>query len=315
MKNTCNNTIKSKRYALLRAILLSAIILVVSVSNSRANVLFIHDYAINEFMIGTKKAELAILYTDDKKLIDKKTTYTGSFLKKWFGSNQTIRETTHILLNEDVIREIDYVKHNVLDFPLERITSPEWYDKYSKEDIPSITREMVDSKYQVLAPVFTIKTTPGNETINNYSCKHVTADVRLETIDKKKNAASITHIKLDLWLTNEIQGFSEYQSFNEKLGKRLGLDAVRLGPLANLLDNWQGSLEPIKHDLDDIQGYPVKSDLSVTAVYKTKTDTSSPEITKKEIKTVSDILQKVIPGQGDFKRFSIPADYKIVTIK
>ncbi len=283
--------------------------------DSYAQALFIHDYTINEFVVGTKKAELAILYNGDQKYLDKKTTYTGNLLKKWFGTKKTIRESTHILLDKDIIREVDYVKNRVLDFPLKKITDPDWYDRYSPQDISKPTKKMIDTRYHVQEPLFTIKLNPEKQIFNKYSCSHITADVRLETIDKTKNASSITLIKLELWLTNQVPGFTDYEYFNEKLGKRLGLDAARLGPLENILDHWHESLDSMKKYLKDVNGYPVKKELSVTAVYKAKTNTPLPEITRKEIKNISEVLQKVILEKPDIERFIVPPDFKIITVE
>ncbi len=99
--------------------------------------------------------------------------------------------------------------------------------------------------------------------------------MRLETIDVKKNSSSVTLVKQKLWVSEAVPGYAQYRAFHEKLAKRLGFDAVRLGGLSGMLRYWDGSLDPVRKSIKDVKGYPVKSTLSVEGRYTAGVGTAS----------------------------------------
>ena len=280
-----------------------------------AKVLFIHNYNINEFVIGTKTTEVAICYSDGNKYMDERTKLTDSFMKRWFGKEKEMRKTTHILLDKDIIREIDYEQNRIVDFPLKNITDPNWYNKYTPKDIPNDVVKMLDKKYAVLPPLFEIKISPTKIKIDNYLCEHITINLRLETIDKSKNASSITLIKQEMWLTDEVAGFDEYQKFNEKIGKRLGIDPVRFGVLENLINYLQGSLEPIKKHIKNLKGYPIKKETEIIAIYTTNMNTSISKTTKTQISKTTMILKQAIKNKINLSRFMPNSSFITIVAK
>ncbi|OQX25489.1 MAG: hypothetical protein BWK80_15380 [Desulfobacteraceae bacterium IS3] len=55
-------------------------------------------YKIKEYLIGEKEAELSAAYSAGRMFVDKKTKYTGSWMKRLFGKVEEKRETSHLIL-------------------------------------------------------------------------------------------------------------------------------------------------------------------------------------------------------------------------
>ena len=296
-----------------RILFLALFSVFISAPIARADVIFLHDYTTNEFVVGSKSSELAVCYAGGNKYINMSTTHTSSFLKRWFGKEKQVRATTHILLDRDVIREIDYVKNRVIDFPLARITDPAWFDRYHPGDMPQAARDLIDNRYEVQPPKFTIKVDADLKDVGGYACSRVVAELHLKTMDKIKNAASITRVTQEMWVTRDIPGYGDVEAFNGALVRRLGIDAARLGVFEGLLDYWHGSLDKAPPEFSQVRGYPVKKEISVHAVYLKGLDQPEPEKTDKEILHVSDSLREVHTGVQDMARFKVPDDFLVVT--
>lgn len=275
-------------------------------------VLFVFDYTIDEFVVGEKKAEFAVCYANGNKYSDKRTSYTSSFLKRWFAGEKSIRETTHVLLDKDVIREIDFLKFRVIDFPIERIIDPDWYDRNTPLDIPGEVQGAIDERYEVKSPVFKMDVSPEPVRVDGRMCSHAVATIQLETLDKIKNASSLTLIRQEMWLTGDIPGIGEYEAFNLALEQRLGIDAARIGIFANILEYWQGSLDPIRESLGSLTGFPVKNKVSVAAVYTVNPGSSDERRTETSIYRTSMMLKEVIDDNPAMDRFFPPEDFKNV---
>ena len=48
-----------------------------------ADVCFTHTYTVDEFLLGTKQAELIISYADASMAVDKHTRFTGTWMKRF----------------------------------------------------------------------------------------------------------------------------------------------------------------------------------------------------------------------------------------
>jgi hypothetical protein len=290
-----------------------ALLVLFAASPGIGGVLHLFDYTIDEFVVGEKQAELAVCYANGNKYSDKRTTYTGSFLKRWFGGEKTTRETANVLLDQDLIREIDYLKNRVVDYPLARIVDPDWYDRHSPLEIPSTAQTMIDARYAVKAPQFSLTISPESVAVDNRLCTHVIATLRLETLDKIKNASSVTLIRQAMWLTDQVKGIDEFRTFNRAMEKRLGIDAARVGIFGNILSYWQGGLDSIGESLNTVSGYPVKKEVSVTAVYTAGLGTDDAKRTEASISKISVNLREVIEEPLGMDRFDSPKGFRMVT--
>ncbi len=291
---------------------IGVLLVLVAASPGFGGVLHLFDYTIDEFVVGEKQAELAVCYANGNKYSDKRTTYTGSFLKKWFGGEKTTRETANVLLDQDLIREIDYLKHRVVDYPLARIVDPDWYDRHSPLEIPSSAQTMIDTRYEVKTPQFSLTISPESVVVDNRPCTHVIATLRLETLDKIKNASSVTLIRQAMWLTDQVKGIDEFRAFNRAMEARLGIDAARVGIFGNILGYWQGGLDSIGASLSSVSGYPVKKEVSVTAVYTAGLGTDEVKRTEASISKIAVNLRKVIENPPGMERFYPPKAFRMV---
>ncbi len=273
-----------------------------------ADVLFIHDYRIKEYVIGTKEAELAVGYTDQAMYIDKMSRYTGSWMKRLFGKEKEHRETAQFLLDKNKIREIDWFKGGIIVFPFENLKDATWI-KQQQKNLEGAD-EILKKRYKAIEPKFSVNTLVKKENFNGYLCKGIEANLRLETMDIKKKASSVTLVRQKTWLSEDVPGFDQYAGFHNKLAEKLGIDAERLGSLSFLLRYWSGSLDPIRRHLHNARGYPVRSLLTVEARYITGTDTDSPKVISKQIKEEFMHLKDVNLNKLDKKRFMAPPEFK-----
>lgn len=279
----------------------------------RADVLFVHDYKLTQYVAENQDAELLVGYTGKAMFIDKKIRYTGEMMRTFFGKVTEGRETTHFLLDKDMIREIDYYKGRVLVFPLARLSDIRWIK--GKEKIDEATAKMIRDRYRTAEPKLSLTILPGQETIRGYACKRIEVDLRLETLDLRKNSSSVTLIKQKLWVSTNVPGYSEYNAFHRSLSKRLGLDAARLGSLSGVLSFWDGSLDPIRKSIKEVKGYPVKSITTVEGRYTAGVDTASPKISSRQIKEESVELRKVLTDKLDENRFTVPSDFGVTVVE
>ncbi len=287
-----------------------ATVLLLSGTPCQGDVLFVHDYKIKEYMIGEKDAELSVAYTDQEMVVDKHTRYVGSWMKRIFGDVREARDTTRFLLDKNQIREIDWYMEKVIVHSFEKLTDITWIRQ--QEKTAEAVQDILKERYRVLEPVFSIKAFPEAEKIGDHPCRHVEANLRLETRDMKKDASSVTLINQHLWVSDAVPGFDVYQAFHSALAKKLGLDATRLGNLTFFLRYWHGSLKPISRSLELVRGYPVKSVLTVDGQYTKEVSTDSPKIHSFQIKKESMQLREILPNRLEQSRFREPADFKVV---
>lgn len=279
----------------------------------RADVLFIHDYKATEYLMGKQDADLLIGYTGQAMFIDKKTRFTGTMMTTLFGKVTEERETTHFLLDKDQIREIDYYKGKIIVFPFERLSDVNWVKQ--KQQISEANAEIIRERYRVSEPVLSVKILPQKEEMNGYPCQVVEADLRLETVDVKKNSSSVTLVKQKLWVSEAVPGYAQYRAFHEKLAKRLGFDAVRLGGLSGMLRYWDGSLDPVRKSIKDVKGYPVKSIISVEGRYTSGVGTASAKTSSVQLKEESMELREVLTDKPVKARFPEPTDFGVTVVK
>jgi hypothetical protein len=278
-----------------------------------ADVLFVHNYKSTEYLMGSQDAELLAGYTAQAMFMDKKARYTGKMMEAFLGKDKEVRETTHFLLDKDQIREIDYYKGKVVVYPLERLSDTSWIK--GKERLDKDTAEMIRERYRTLPPKLSVKIHPKKETLGGYTCRRVDMDMRLETIDVKKNSSSVTLVKQTLWVSTKVPGYDEYNAFHRKLAKRLGLDALRVGNLSELLGYWEGSLDPIRDSLKGVKGYPVKSVITVEGHYTAGVGTASAKTNTMQLKEESVELKKVSTERLSKDRFTAPSDFGVTMVE
>jgi hypothetical protein len=282
-------------------------------SPCRADVLFIHDYKATEYLMGKQDADLLIGYTGQAMFIDKKIKFTGKMMTTLFGKVTEGRETTHFLLDKDHIREIDYHKGKIIVFPFERLSDVSWVKQ--KQQISEDDAKNIRERYRVSEPVLSVNIIPQKEKINGYLCHLVEADLRLETVDVKKNSSSVTLVKQKLWVSEAVPGYAQYRAFHEKLAKRLGFDAVRLGGLSGMLRYWDGSLDPVRKSIKDVKGYPVKSIIRVEGSYTAGAGTASAKTSSVQISEESMDLRDVLTDKPVRARFAEPSGFGVTVVE
>ncbi len=160
-----------------------------------------------------------------------------------------------------------------------------------------------------------VKILPEKQEIGGYICRLVEADLRLETIDVKKNSSSVTLVKQKLWVSEAVPGYAQYRAFHAKLAKRLGLDAVRLGGLSGMLRYWDGSLDPIRKSIKDVKGYPVKSIISVEGRYTAGVGTASAKTSTVQLKEESMELREALTDKPVRSRFPEPSGFGVTVVE
>lgn len=278
------------------------------------DVLFVHDYQSDEYLLGKQESELRVGYTPRAMLVDKQTRYTGSWMKRFFGEVKEQRDTTHFLLEKRRIREIDWYRSKILTLPFENIQHVRMLQ--ANNAMTEGAAEIINARYQVTDPVFTIRVAPETKTVDGYPCRYIEADLRLETRDLKKNAASITLIRQHLWVSDAVPGADQYDDFHRHLAETLGLEAERLGQLNFLLRYWQGPLAPIRESLIQIKGYPVQNDFFVEAQYVKNINSQTPSVISKMIKKERMILRKAkVIETLDESRFAAVGPFSEVSLQ
>ncbi|MBF0389421.1 MAG: hypothetical protein HQK71_04875 [Desulfamplus sp.] len=265
-------------------------------------------------MSGTYQALLDTGYSGEAMYVDKNIRYTGTWMKRFFGKVREQRDTTHFLLDKNQIREIDWNKAEVVVFPIKDLQNIRWFK--DKQQFNESADDIIKARYQVMPPDIKITILPEKEEIKGYKCTHLTAHLRLETKDVKKNSSSITNIKQQLWVSDAVPGFGEYDSFHKKLSEKLGVEAERMGVLNFLLRYWDGPIDTIVHQIKDIKGFPVKSIVSVEAIYISNTNSDSGKTISKNIKNETMVLKDAqIMSRLDMSRFEENIPMRIVTVE
>ncbi|MEA1968172.1 MAG: hypothetical protein U9N77_08130 [Thermodesulfobacteriota bacterium] len=292
-----------------------AIVMAAAFSPVQGDVLFVHDYTMDEYLLGQQKTQILFGYTKEKLYINKNLRYTGSWMKRIFGKEKQERETTHILLDKNIIREFDWFRSRITNYPLEKLCDVEALKEAAKKYTGA--DEILAKRYKVKKPEFFLEIMPETIETGGYPCTHVKAELKLVTEDIKKKAKSITIVTQDLWVSKEVPGFNQYRLFHEKLAKRVGLESQRLGTLTYILRYWQGSLAPIREKLERVEGYPVKSIISITGAYIENIDSDAPKENTLEIKKEIMILADVNLDKIDINRFNPDAEtpFGEITVK
>ncbi|MDM8515589.1 hypothetical protein QUF76_05265 [Desulfobacterales bacterium HSG16] len=273
-----------------------------------ADVLYVHNYRVEEYVIGEKRSQVFIAYSPSSMMMDKETGYTSSWMKRLFGKVKTERHSTRFMLNKDRIEEVDWYNEKVLILPFERITDTGWIKQMDEQS--AAVQDILKNRYKVKEPVLSIRVTPEKIRIGAWTCVKVVADLRLETLDMKKHAKSITLVSQQLWVSETIKGYDQYRLFYENLETKTGIAAQRLKGLSFLLKYWQGSLDPIKESLAKVKGYPVKNKMVVTARYISHLNTDSPRTVTKIIKQEEMELKEIKMDDFDKTRFEVPKEFK-----
>jgi hypothetical protein len=282
-------------------------------SPCRADVLYIHTYKATEYLLGKQEADLLIGYTDQAMYIDKNIRYVGTMMTTLFGKVKEGRETAHFLLDKDQIREMDYHGGKILVFTFDRLTDVNWLKQ--KQKISEADAEIIRERYRVSEPLLSVKILPRKEEMNGYTCQVVEAELRLETVDIKRNSSSVTLVKQKLWVSEAVPGYPQYRAFHQKLAKRLGFEAVRLGGLSGVLRYWDGSLDPIRKSIKDVKGYPVKSVIHVEGIYTAGVGTASAKTNSANLKDESVELREALTDKPVKSRFPEPSNFGMTVVK
>jgi hypothetical protein len=266
-----------------------------------AEALLVYDIKTNDSFTGEKEAVMKTAFTPRAMYVDIQTRFIGSWMKRIFGKVTESRETTHFLLDEGQIHEVNYSRGNVRVTPLDQIADVAWVSEKSAR--PAGVEEMIKERYTVEPGQFQITPTDIRAVINGFEAQRIDATLRLETYDKKKNASSVTLVKQELWVTRTLPQYGVYQAFFEALASQMGLEAERLKGLGSILQYWEGSLDPIRDQLDASKGLPVKSVTSVEAVYTKNVGTPKSETIRKQIKSETLLLKSVqdVAADADFE--------------
>ncbi len=275
----------------------------------RGDVLFIHDYKTTEFLKGEQEARLHVAVTPDNLFIDKQVRYTGDWMKRFFGKVTESRHTTHFMLEEAQIREIDWTRNHVNVYPFARFTDLAWFQK--EQESQAMVDDILKARYRALDPVLSVTEYPEMETVAGYACRKVDAHLRLETRDLRKNAASVTLIQHTLWLSDAVPGIAEYDAFYQRLGEQLGTEAQRLGNLSFILRYWHLPLDTISDELAMVRGFAVKRVSTVEARYKADIDSDSPRISTRIVKEETSTLESVVQEDVDISMFMAPETFRL----
>jgi len=310
---------KSRRWILSiyqkSSMVLLAAVFLISAAPCRADVLFIHDVRSTDYYGGSQNAELLAGYAPQAMFIDKKARYTGEFLKTFFGKEKEVRETTHFLLDKDQIRELDYHKNKAVIYSFDKLSDINWINRSITKNMDKDVEKTIIERYRPLPPKLTVRMHPGTEKIRGHECRRMDADLRLETLDLKNNATSVTLVKHKLWVSTKVPGYAEYDAFHKKLAKRLGIDALRVGNLSILLAYWDGSLDPVRDTLKNIKGYPVKTVTSVEGRFTAGLNTASSKTTSLQMKEESIELVKVSTARLAPDSFAVPSDFGVTVVE
>ena len=293
------------------ALLLAAVLLGMPAAAARADALFISDYRMTELMLGDKETELTVAYAPAGKFLEKKTRFTGTWMKRFFGEVKEEKVASYFSLDHGEIREIDWQNGRIYVFPFEKMAVNSWIQN-KKAEYEEV-REFLEDRYRAIPATLDITVADTLETVDGYPSRRVTAELVYGTDDLKKKSRSVTQMRQELWLSEAVPGYADVVAFHEALAKRLGIEAERLGNLSDLLKFWDGSLEPVIDKLHQATGYPVKSTLSVDAHYTSGLDTDSPKTITKRLKTETVTLREVRLDPVDVARFADPPQFQIIT--
>ena len=205
---------------------------------------------------------------------------------------------------------MDWQNGRVYVFPFEHLGNIQWIRQKKSEY--SEVAEIIKARYQVKAPEVTIRLRPEKERVEGFDCQVAEALLRLETFDRKKNATSVTLVDQILWVSEAVPGYAAYQQFHERLARRLGLEAERLGCFNFMLRYWEGPLDPVREQLHAVRGYPVQSRLTVRAQYTTGADTDAAKTVTRQLKTESVTLRAVQLEKIDAGRYGAPENFQII---
>ncbi|MCP4747380.1 MAG: hypothetical protein GY874_14755 [Desulfobacteraceae bacterium] len=278
-----------------------------------ADICFIHEHLSDEMFLGTKQAELKITYTPENMYVEKQTRFTGDWMKRFFGEVKKERVATYFLMGKDQIRELDWQNRRIYVFEFDKMANIQWIQNRRKNY--EAIKEHLDRRYKVKKPELTLEVAPDMERVSGYSCRKITARLRLETVDHSKNASSVTLVDQTLWLSRQVEGYDQYHAFHAQLAKRLGIEAERLGPLTCLLRYWEGSLDPIRSVLQSVSGYTVKTDFLARARYITRKKDGKPKTIEKTIKKETMHLREIKSAQVDQSLFADPEGFEVIRPK
>lgn len=278
-----------------------------------ADVLYVYDVRSTELLMGEKRTELKIGYTPRFIVMDGTVRFTGSWMQRLFGEIKQERATTLIVLDEEQVREIDWENWGLTILPLAKFKDAAWVREKTSTD--PAADEILAGRYQAMEPRLSVHRHPEPEQVDGYTCHRVEATLRLETRDTRRNAASVTHVRQELWLTESITGFDDRQTAHRQLASRLGLDAERIGSLSFILRYWTGSLEPIQELVTRARGVFVKGTLSVDAEYTTGLDSPSLKTVSRRLKEEVMQLRTIHTDLLDRSLYDAPSHFKTVILE
>ncbi len=307
------NRLPAKPPPTLAALLLAAALLGLPAAAARADAIFINDHRMTELMLGEKETELTVAYAPAGKFLEKKTRFTGSWMKRFFGEVKEEKVASYFFLDRDEIREIDWQNDRIYVFPLQKMIDSRWVQ--NRQDEYEEVREFLKERYQTIPPTLEITVAEALETVDGYPCRRVAAELVTGTDDLKKKSRSVTVMRQELWLSEDVPGYADVVAFREALARRLGIEAERLGNFSDLLKSWDGPLEPLLDKLHQATGYPVKSTLSVDAHYTSGLDTDAPQTITKRLKTETVTLREVRLEPVDVTRFADPPQFQVIINK
>ncbi len=155
-----------------------------------ADVLYVYDVRSKELLMGEKQSELKIGYAPKLMVMDTTVRFTGGWMQRLFGEVKEERSSTLVVLDQEQVREVDWENWRLSIIPLGKLRDASWVREQTSP--PAEADELLAGRYQAVEPELSWARHAEPEAVDGYPCFRVEAKLRLETLDTRRNASSVS---------------------------------------------------------------------------------------------------------------------------
>ena len=201
--------------------------------------------------------ETTIMLKGDKQKQDAVMKFTGSTPMGMPGMEDR-KQLTITRLDKGLIWNIDTEKRTYTEMTLEQVKMMMDRVMVQKE---KVKQEELETKFKI-----DVKKVDQKREIGGYQCEEFIIEMITEGRDPRTGEPQEVEIQTRLWVSTEVEGSDQIESFHRKMAEKMGLEGEYGSGITQALSRFGIEAEELGKKMDEIKGFPMRTELRLKAL-------------------------------------------------
>ncbi|GAB4319591.1 MAG: hypothetical protein Kow0074_09290 [Candidatus Zixiibacteriota bacterium] len=201
----------------------------------------------------------------DLKCDETEAKMTNS-LMKMMGGGKPIKTTSVVNLADETVLNIDHRSKRCTQMSLDQMDemSSAFPGMADSDQMPE-DQQFDTSQVTMEPPEVTIEKTGKSEKIAGYDSEQYLVNMHVKGKDNESGEEFDFYADMDLWIAKDVPGYEEFESFNQKMIEKMGMDAsVSMGgSMVGMLEMYGVDSEELARHTEDLKGFPMRTIMKI----------------------------------------------------